>query len=77
MEVKFHVENGKISFSIPGNPELESEVREVIKKQTAKESKAFYFKLGITDAVNSVLNQTVRLGSTIIGPMARMASSAT
>jgi len=52
----YNIEDGKVHFRIPQNPELESQVRAQVKTQSVKRGpKEFYFRRGIIDAVNSIL----------------------
>ena len=54
--VKFFEKDGKLHFSIPGNPLLESRVRAAIKSKSVKVGpKEFYFRRGVLDVVSSII----------------------
>ncbi len=66
----YNIEDGKVHFRIPQNPELESQVRAQVKTQSVKRGpKEFYFRRGIIDAVNSILTGNPRKHGT---PMVKM-----
>lgn len=58
--IRFFEKDGKIHFSLPNHFEIEKRVRAIVKTKCAKPAQEFFFKRGIIDAVNSVVNNVPR-----------------